>query len=549
MSDSRTFDPSVSALTALWNCSPSIVNDLQRFALDIWRIDILSVDAPDELVLQARIDAQRSKLSLPDGLLKAPLPIVAACQPTTDSYQRMPQLLVTRGDDGHRLWRTLQQVNRGGPQESSKVVFGAAVSGVGKTHAAYDVGRNFACTIIIRVVDSDEPRLAPPFWWLIYQLRPFLDILDKNPSYHEEISDTVASYIHLVLLAYVFVTVMALCLIHESDLPRKRDLTLLREFVLRLHRNREGDSLVRRLLEESITNGIVKKSSLPSQLHGPDMGKVKEIEAACSATLQRFGRHLILAVDEAHELMNYNAARECGRLVLRDRLAPINRAGPSASPVGGVPSQAISLHDQIANIRAAGGTSPDLGADSATGECDLAALEISTSAPDAFLSMPTVAASLNDPDPGGQRSLFYSLMIVLSRLGIQQRWYPYITGTSFTMKYVLNAASMSLKMRTEAQGCAPIHLFRVNDMEFILNHYFNLPNDFIDDPTRDLLRQFEGRPVLFVEGVWHPLLDEVTSTSTLPSAEWWRARLAATKSRLVDRWKRHTLLNGTKPST
>lgn len=198
--------------------------------------------------------------------------------------------------------------------------------------------------------------------------------------------------------------------------------------------------------------------------------------------------------------MNHPGAQKCARLVSCEQAA----ATIPLTPIDPRVSREIADNGRGYGVDLGEGQSRASSAEpgSATVESVFVTLNISTPVtPQLPLSMPTVTtitATSSDPGARDERSLFYSLVMVLTSLSCRQRWRSYITGTSFTMRQVLRNASASLKLRTEVDGCAPIHRFRVVDMEFVLNHYFNLPGDFIDDSIKELLQQFEGRAVLFV---------------------------------------------------
>ena len=146
-------------------------------------------------------------------------------------------------------------------------------------------------------------------------------------------------------------------------------------------------------------------------------------------------------------------------------------------------------------------------------ECDgVASLFLSQRAEGGTSSVGRVSAF---PAP---RSLFYAVVHELSRLRTVHGWSVYVTGTALSMRRVLESSSASIATRCHPIVFAPEHRLGVPDIILILCNYWAI-DDVLADPTVcQRLRDFVGRPQLFVAGVFRPLFVFVHEKRRLPTA-------------------------------
>eukprot|EP01039_Chlorochromonas_danica_P011653 gene11653-13069_t len=121
------------------------------------------------------------------SLLKVPIPYDSANPLKRSIYLEMMPT-VGKNPLWRRIWKSaLGPAVQTGPQQSGKnIVLVTGVSGMGKTKAAYDIGREYAFTIVTRVVELD--RLTTPWQCLINFAGTFITSLSCNPPKAERLA-------------------------------------------------------------------------------------------------------------------------------------------------------------------------------------------------------------------------------------------------------------------------------------------------------------------------------------------------------------------------
>ena len=79
------------------------------------------------------------------------------------------------------------------------------------------------------------------------------------------------------------------------------------------------------------------------------------------------------------------------------------------------------------------------------------------------------------------RSLFYAVVLELSSLQGDHGWSAYVTGTTLSMRRVLDSSSASVSTRCHPREFAPEHRFTVPDIISILRRYWAF-DDVLADP-------------------------------------------------------------------
>ena len=376
---------------------------------------------------------------------------------TTDGRtELMPQLLESRGSDMENFATKL--LSASGAQRGN-VLVGSAASSVGKTHVAYAWGVQHGFSILSRAITSNyDAEIAPPFAWVLKQLEQ-LRLFSLEDA--QAASAAATLLVRLTLLSFVHFSVIALRALRRSH--PAATMGMMRQLLLRMHRNGNADALITVILDAMMVRmrmRVRKWITFGVDVYALDEGRLLAYELLLATAVRDvMGSAVLITVDEAHELME---RREC------QRVAPLflsQRADGSAALAGVVSDTPASSSHKSA-----------------------------------------------------RRSLFYTVVVELSRLQAKYGWSAYVTGTSMSMRRVAESSSASVAIRCHPLEFAPTHRLTVKDMVSIVLTYWTLDKVLDDTTVRQRLGGFIGRPQLFVEGVFEPLLAWVRANSRLPSA-------------------------------
>ena len=373
---------------------------------------------------------------------------------TDDRTEIMLQLLESRGSDMEHFATKLLSVS---VAHRGDVLVASAASGVGKTHVAYAWGVQHGFNILSRAITSNySAKIAPPFAWVLKQLEQLRFV---PPDDAQAASAAATLFVRLALLSFVHFSVIALRALRASHPSATTDMR--RQLLLRLHRNGNADDLITVILDAMMVRMRVRKwITCGVEIYALDERRLLAYELLLATAVRDvMGSAVLITVDEAHELME---RREC------QRVAPLflSQSADGSAALAGVVSDtpASSSHKSSA------------------------------------------------------RGLFYAVVLELSRLQAAYGWSAYVTGTSLSMCRVAESSSASVATRCHSLEFAPTHRLTVPDMVSIVLSYWIL-DEVLDDATvRQRLGGFIGRPQLFVEGVFEPLLEWVRFNSRLPSA-------------------------------
>jgi hypothetical protein len=132
----------------------------------------------------------------------------------------------------------------------------------------------------------------------------------------------------------------------------------------------------------------------------------------------------------------------------------------------------------------------------------------------------------NDDGTAASRDLFDATFYVMTEVLTQEKWTVFMTGTYFS----LNLADSSPCGFSSARGgkiakVFPTGIITVLDMQKILQFYWNIPDEIFENPiVVDLLSKFYGRPLLFADGVFKIMCNEIMQnrivTTTTITADW-----------------------------
>lgn len=425
-----------------------------------------------------RVAADHAVIARQCSLLKIPSDAVKQPLPldTTDRRtELMSQLLRSQGSDLERFSAKLSAAS--GTQEGN-VVIGSAASGLGKTHLAYSWGSQNGFSIISRAITSDlDASIAPPFAWLLVQLRCLKAVPPGNAV---AVSAAAFLFVRLTLLSFVHFSVLALRAIRASH-PRA-PAGMQRQLLLRMHRNGNADALVTTILDFLLLHMRVKAFCLDgNDVYALDAEIMRAYEVSLSfAVRDVMGTDVLVTVDEAHELLERRECKSIASLFLAQR--------------------------------------PD-----GSGACG----------GDVSLSVP------QSDNETASRSLFYAVVLQLSSLQSTHRWGVYVTGTALSMANIAYSASASVATRCHAEEFAPAHRMSVADIVNVLSSYWNFVEVLSDTTVLLHLGHFVGRPQLFVQGVFKPLLSMICVKFRLPTAPELVAALVDSFARSVEVRKKY----------
>lgn len=293
-------------------------SQLNNFVTNLWTYDVLSGACDAMSPEMARVAAQSAHFGFPNGLLCSPLPIELAGAASGDKkYNSTPQLLLSCGGDAAVLWKALESMAHSSAQ-SACVAMAAAPTGTGKTHMAYELGRDNAYLVLVRVMHSHTRAPSAPLLWCIHQLEPLVTALSAAPACSVSCSEYASMYLRAVLLAHVHAAVLALQA--ARMLPRGDDPSLQRLMLLHFFSNGTADEIVCNLLE-MLTTAYARPSSVDagvSCLDAPSMATYEEMLTHLFVTTRGDRAPLLLAVEEAHELMEHARFVRCSHLILRE---------------------------------------------------------------------------------------------------------------------------------------------------------------------------------------------------------------------------------------
>mmetsp|Transcript_16964 Transcript_16964/g.25580 ORF Transcript_16964/g.25580 Transcript_16964/m.25580 type:complete len:642 (+) Transcript_16964:188-2113(+) len=341
----------------------------------------------------------------------------------------------------------------------------SAASGVGKTHLAYAAGLTGSCiSIIIRIAQQREENGKAAFstpWIALFEQ------LDRFEKYRKtaancdksKIANHAYRYIKLLILCYVHVTHIAI-----GDTTDDVNICKKCELALRFHRNVRGEALTSnyfnaRIAEMQITDEETRLIVINSDAMDNFYAEVKlssTIDIPC-----------LLCFDEIQTLFD-----KYSELFLSQQQYLSQKNDEMKS----------DLDDPVCTT---GQRSQDV------------------------FELPPISTKERHQH---SRGIFYVLCCAMCELAKECEWYMYMTGTSFSMTKFRKTAHDYSPVRGNVKIVAPRALFSLQQMVSTLKHYWNIADSVLEnEEVRKALKFCEGRPLLFVNGVFVPLYHECES--------------------------------------
>lgn len=438
---------------------------------------ILDRDMCDNL--QTRLAAQQAEYG---SFLRTPLPLDRASEPYAPPHV-IYQMLHSLSTTAEELWRQVRNVCVGDDQ-AQRVVVAAAAKGVGKTHAAYAVGAQYAPVVMLRVAQaavdaSGRPLLTAPFEWL----DSFLVAVDRrvagsastDAALYACLSDCAQSMLEVVVFAHVLVALdVASYALQARPALSNADL---RELLQRFARNGRGERIV-----------AARCRTLEAHMCLDAVAGVQWFPTSWRTAARD---HLRSALD-----------------AIMPRLRPAHEA-----PLLVVWDEASALRDRWRNLFITERDFVDLRRDTSV---SLSAAAVST---------------LHRTGRGG----LYAALNVACKCAASCGWAQFLTGTALEINEFVNDATPESPIRKHARLAPPRALLTTLDMQAQLRLYFGLPDAVFEHaPIRTQLERVRGRPLYFVHGVFEPLTQAVLSGDT---RGWDSLEPSVLAERLLALWK------------
>jgi hypothetical protein len=408
---------------------------------------------------------------------------------------------------------------RASTQQAPSVVLLTGVSGVGKTKVAFDLGRDAAYMLLVRVCEKGI--FCAPWSTYVGFAATVLNTLPENASAREVAEEKLSLVAVLVLLLASYLEwaldVSEEALRNEGKL-RRAGGDVSRSRVLRL------------VAARCLRNGL-----------GYNHVNV------------RFSRHLLSMLEDAvREDGMLSIPMEAARTVLEAQRARANRVwGDLEEPV------VMWAHDEAQALLHVGGV-PD---DAFDGVWDVVAATLEASpggggggAAGAGESEDSRSADAHPTTATTRRcGLLYGLLVAVRVVNHAMPSWHLLTGTNWYLTEEL------LNKHSPAQGCSEsvsvTTSLSVDDMRRWLANL--LTDEALEGATDERLARLRGRP-LFLSYLWATLKEEVRQNGTAPPAElvgaaldrMWDGAVSAAKTRIVGLWDRHApSARGVAPAT
>jgi hypothetical protein len=452
-----------------------------KHSLDKFALAIIEDDMGDDVL-------EKQKRLFGD-CVKNILPVDSVSYPNRCIF--FSQLIETRGDIGERI-RDMCITFSSAEAQDQCIFSASAASGTGKTHGVYAAGKHLL-SLVERVGNSSDEingqaELSSPWKHLVNAIEGIVkyftgqcgvvNVADLPLENAKECAHYAYKCIKLLVCCYVAVSIDVLSLEAVSSLtPAKQ-----REFILRFHRNGISENLVRDRFILELDHNC---TSITTECHLLATESVDNFCTELKVRGESLEHQILICFDEIVALKDYFPYL----FIHSDVYAAEEVVGEGVAPD-------IKRGEEDVDVMQR--------SDYDSSKCDHTSAEEGYSEP--------------DPEVGTiHRGLLYAVACCMVSLSKSTKWAMIMTGTAFS----LTQFSCSGQGLSPVRGCvetvSPEKMLDVSDMCALLQHYFNLSDEALEDNgVVAMLTKCCGRPHIFVNVVFKRIFDKLLSLENKP---------------------------------